>query len=772
MKHPDEHTLAAIPESAPAELRFARWLRRARLERGLSLRRLAADVGLHFAYLSQLERGVTTPSEPVIRQLAEYFHHPAPDELVLAAGRVPERVRLALTERALAQPASLVPAASAPATRDQVLGQWRFAARLAANGGDNVLALSPPQLPLPGAPPLPPASPEWLIVPEAQLATSGLGAALGTRPEAALDGDLDTFYWTERPPRAGDFLLIDLGHDYPVNGVQLFMGSFSGEYMRPADYLYTGVVQLAGDQQDWQTVGRLNGLPELSLSFPARPARYVRILVTADQIYWAQIREVRLLCPPGASPRRPAWFFIRRAEQAVARAEDRLARAATTGAIDVEAVRTELASARLSLDRAREAYRRNPADDSQIQAAATRATTLAARAAAHTVESREEEIRAIWIDRPALLTGPAELRHQLDRLHALGFNLAFAEVFSRGAAAYPSRVAPPDESVRQVWRDEDPLLFLLREAAKRGIEVMPWLWVLCAGYDFDEGPLLRRHPEWAERTATGAIIAPTPQGTAWLNPALPEVHQFFVDLVGELLANYPLTGLHLDYLRYHEESLAAFGYAPASQAAFARARSRGRGAEKPDFNAWRANNVTDLLRTIERVVHRRGKELWAAVWPDPQFARAEMHQAWPEWASGSRRRPLVDYLVTTNYTPSLEAFRRQARAAEEVFAADAPAGRTRAGLLHGIASWLLTPEELVDQITAARESRRAVGLCLYSASTLAEKAQSALAEGPFRNRARPLRPGAPFPDPATRRRPADSVKETPHPRHPEGNGRR
>lgn len=747
MKSSDRGILLPTDEAVPPELRFARWLRQSRLAQGLSLRRLAADVGLHFAYLSQLERGVTTPSESVIRQLADYFHHPAPDELVLAAGRVPERVRLALTGQAAAPPANSALSAAARLTRDQVLAQWRLTARLAVTGGNHLLACSPPQLPLPNSSPLPSARPEWLIVPAARLETSNLGAALGTRPEAALDGDLDTLYWTERPPKAGDYLLIDLANQYPVSGVQLFMGSFSGEYVRPADYLYAGVIQLATDQQDWQTVGRLNGLPELSLSFPERPARYVRILATADQIFWAQIREIRLLCPPGVSPHHPAWFFLRRAEQAVTRAEACLARTAAANQPEIEPARAELDTAKGLLEKARETYQHAPADEQGIRSTAVRAAALADRAAALTVESREQEIRAVWIDRPALLSGPSELRRQLDRLHDLGINLAFAEVFSRGASAYPSRIAPADESIRQVWHDEDPLSFLLQEGSRRGMVVVPWLWVLCAGYDLDEGPLLRRHPEWADQTVTGATIAPTPQGTAWLNPALPAVRRFFAKLADELLASYPLAGLHLDYLRYHEESLAPFGYAPASQAEFARARAREKhkgAAGALDFNQWRARNVTALLRTIARVVHQHGKELSATVWPDPQLALVEMHQAWPEWIGDKGRRPLVDYLVTTNYTPSLEVFRQRILAGELEFTAKVPPGHAQTGLLHGIGSWLLTPEELVDQITVARQSRLAAGVCLYSASTLAEKAQTVLAEGPFRRRAEPLDPDKPF----------------------------
>ena len=75
---------------------FGEWLRARRTEQGLSLRALAQEIGVHFAYLSQLERGVETPSEAVTYKLADYFGHPAPDELLLMAGRIPSSIKQAL----------------------------------------------------------------------------------------------------------------------------------------------------------------------------------------------------------------------------------------------------------------------------------------------------------------------------------------------------------------------------------------------------------------------------------------------------------------------------------------------------------------------------------------------------------------------------------------------------------------------------------------------------------------------------------------------------
>ncbi len=79
---------------------FGSEIRRLRAEQKLSLRELAARVGIDFSYLSKIEndRGLP-PSEETIRRLAQELHGD-PDELVLLAGKIPE----GLEEYLLAQP--------------------------------------------------------------------------------------------------------------------------------------------------------------------------------------------------------------------------------------------------------------------------------------------------------------------------------------------------------------------------------------------------------------------------------------------------------------------------------------------------------------------------------------------------------------------------------------------------------------------------------------------------------------------------------------------
>lgn len=89
-------------------------IRRSREGRGLSQRALAAAVGVGFPHVSKVETGHETPSDELLVRIADTLSLDA-DELVLAAGRVPEkyvRVLVADPERAVAYLRAYEPSAA------------------------------------------------------------------------------------------------------------------------------------------------------------------------------------------------------------------------------------------------------------------------------------------------------------------------------------------------------------------------------------------------------------------------------------------------------------------------------------------------------------------------------------------------------------------------------------------------------------------------------------------------------------------------------------
>jgi HTH-type transcriptional regulator, competence development regulator len=71
---------------------FGQLIRQARKNKGYSQRELAELVHLNFTYLSKLEndRAEHSPSEEVIRALAQHLELPNVEELMYLAGRMPQ----------------------------------------------------------------------------------------------------------------------------------------------------------------------------------------------------------------------------------------------------------------------------------------------------------------------------------------------------------------------------------------------------------------------------------------------------------------------------------------------------------------------------------------------------------------------------------------------------------------------------------------------------------------------------------------------------------
>lgn len=575
----------------------------------------------------------------------------------------------------------------------------------------------------------------WLVAPDATVRTSNLSAAEGTSPQAIIDHDLSTLYWTGRAMQSGDYIEIDLGRVYPLNGVALLMASYSGASARPYDYLYNGRILVSEDGRSWTKVGSdLRGVPEFFTTFPEQPARYVRVVATADQVYWVQVREFLVSVPTEAAPHaRPAAIHLEQAGQQLERAREMLTRAEGRFlSFDRSEVHALLAEAEVLLDQAQAAYDRN--EDALAVELAGRASGTAEIGGLRTYEARNVEVRAAWVDRGVLAAGPDSIIQTLDRLQALGINLIYPEVISKGAAAYPSRVYPRDPEFF-AWPG-DVMEFLVDAAHDRGMEVHPWVWVLCAGYHHQLGPLMQRHPEWTELSADGDVFAPNEFGTAWLSPVLPEVRSFLAQAFVELVTRYDVDGIHFDYIRYNEEGYRAFGFSKASLEAFKEAtgldaRNLTTYAERLMWDRWREGNVTRVVRELVAALReaRPDIKISAAVVSNPADAIRDTHQNWAEWLN----LRLLDHVALMNYTDSLALFTSRNQQAASAVA--------RGAVLPGIGIWTITPQDVVEQVAAVHELGLP-GVVFFAASTLQGETARVLLEGPFREPAL-----SPFADP-------------------------
>ncbi|NGP43496.1 hypothetical protein G4V62_00390 [Bacillaceae bacterium SIJ1] len=110
------------------------------------------------------------------------------------------------------------------------------------------------------------------------------------------DGDINTLYWTNGPPKKGDFIGLDLGESKVIQQIDVFMGSTTGSAPRPNDIIEHGAIQVSTDGTNWREIAEYKKQTDISITFDQPiETRFIRFIVRSNQTSWAQIREFRVI---------------------------------------------------------------------------------------------------------------------------------------------------------------------------------------------------------------------------------------------------------------------------------------------------------------------------------------------------------------------------------------------------------------------------------------------------------------------------------------------
>ncbi len=278
---------------------------------------------------------------------------------------------------------------------------------------------------------------------------------------------------------------------------------------------------------------------------------------------------------------------------------------------------------------------------------------------------RLAEARGVWIDSQSLevLKTEADFRNIVRRLHQANINMIFPETIYKGATLYPSKIATQHTAYQELGFD--PLAVIIDEAHRLNIEVHPWVWVFCAGYSHQFGPLLVEHPEWIELDQEGRAFSNWEYGTAWVNSSHLGARKYLLNLFYELITEYDLDGLNVDYLRYNEDRIGHFGFSDYSKTAFKKATNLDLDSiiiGSPDwikFNEWREENINSFLREINLMLKSTKPKLLisTSVSMDLNYARSEVMQNWKHWADNG----YIDFVKAMDYRKEVPTFKSNAQ---------------------------------------------------------------------------------------------------------------
>jgi uncharacterized lipoprotein YddW (UPF0748 family) len=366
-------------------------------------------------------------------------------------------------------------------------------------------------------------------------------------------------------------------------------------------------------------------------------------------------------------------------------------------------------------------------------------------------------VRGMWVVRTSL-TSPSAVARVVQQARTYGFNALFVQVRGRGDAYYRSSLEPRAAPLADQPPGFDPLADLVDAAHRARITVHAWINVnlVASAAELPTAPdhVVNQHPEWlmvprglaAELSAVRPGPAHVTRLAQWSRGEANEVEGLFtspmhpgasahlVSVVQDIVARYPVDGVHLDYVRYPRED---FDYSAGALREFRasvlpdlasseRERlDRRLGAEPfvyaetfpARWAAFRRSRLTSLVMRLRTAVKAARPEvlLTAAVVPDSNDAYARRLQDWALWTQSG----LLDAVCPMAYSADPAVFTRQV--------VDALQSASPTPVWVGIGAYKLSPVQAAAHIQAARRAGSA-GYVLFSYDSMVEAGADAYLE--------------------------------------------
>ena len=259
------------------------------------------------------------------------------------------------------------------------------------------------------------------------------------------------------------------------------------------------------------------------------------------------------------------------------------------------------------------------------------------------------EGRAVW-NHSGLGAYPGDWERSAKELADAGVNMLIPNMAWAGVAHYPSAFLPSSETFTRYGNQVEQCV---QAARLHGLEVHVWKIT----WNLEDAPkeFIEKMRE-AGRTQVSAIGEPL----NWLCPSHPENVKLELNVLLEIVENYDVDGVQLDYIRYPgahacycEECRKRFVLATKTEID-AWPASVADGEHSSAYTEWRVQQITRLVRLL----HKRARELKsdikisAAVFGGYPACVTSIGQDWVAWAKAG----YLDFVCPMNYTEDTTYF--------------------------------------------------------------------------------------------------------------------
>ena len=357
-----------------------------------------------------------------------------------------------------------------------------------------------------------------------------------------------------------------------------------------------------------------------------------------------------------------------------------------------------------------------------------------------------DEVRALWVVRTTL-TSPEKIHQLVNAAANNGFNTLIVQIRGRGDAYYKSKVEPRASELKDQPLSFDPFALTIAEAHKRGLKVHGWINTnLLANLDAlpsDPAHVYNKHPEWlaVPKPVAAELYDMSPRDPlfrqkivewskanrgelegVYTGPANPKVRDHIYNIWMDVLKNYPVDGLHFDYVRFASPD---FDYSRTSLEKFRKwlepqlsreERAQLKGSLKTNplaaperfaakFADFQRLQVTMLVERIYRAVKKRRPEalVSASVFANDENAYTRRFQDWRRWL----QMGILDVACPMAYSTDTAVFQKQ------IDVAATTAHNAKRSVWAGIGAYRIPSESAVEKINVAR-SLNTEGFILFS----------------------------------------------------------
>ncbi|RMH56310.1 MAG: hypothetical protein D6685_13460 [Bacteroidetes bacterium] len=310
------------------------------------------------------------------------------------------------------------------------------------------------------------------------------------------------------------------------------------------------------------------------------------------------------------------------------------------------------------------------------------------------VEDSPAEVRGIWLTNvdSDVMMSRASIAEAMQFLAEHHFNVVYPVVWNKGYTLYPSAVMDSlfGLPIDPVHEGRDPLQEIIEEAHRHGLRVMPWFeFGFAASYQAGGGHLLAARPHWAARDAAGRLL--TKNGFEWMNAYHPEVQDFLLALVKEVVQQYDIDGVQGDD-RLPAQPVEG-GYSAYTDSLY-RAEHGGQpppaDPHDPAWKRWRADRLNAFAERLYREVKALDPDVlvtWSpSIYP---WAYDEYLQDWPAWLRGG----YADLVHPQVYRYEFDAYRRAllSQGADSLGLTPAQHAKVIPGVLMKVGDYRMTP---------------------------------------------------------------------------------